>query len=31
MLHQLAAIHEEEIWLASQKNRQTRPAYKLDV
>jgi hypothetical protein len=30
-LDQLAAIPEEEIWLAKQKSRQTRRAYKLDV
>jgi hypothetical protein len=30
-LDQLAAIPEEEIWLAKQKSRQTRRAYRLDV
>lgn len=30
-LDQLAAIPEEEIWLASQKSARTRRAYKLDV
>src|ERR1700733_15067700 len=30
-LDQLAAIPEEEVWLAKQKSRQTRRAYKLDV
>jgi len=30
-LDQLAAIPEEEIWLAKQKSKQTRRAYKLDV
>jgi integrase/recombinase XerD len=30
-LDQLAAIPEEEIWLAKQKSAQTRRAYKLDV
>src|ERR1700734_1429766 len=30
-LDQLAAIPEEEIWLAKQKSPQTRRAYKLDV
>ena len=30
-LDQLAAIAEEEIWLASQKSARTRRAYKLDV
>jgi integrase/recombinase XerD len=30
-LDQLAEIPEEEIWLASQKSRQTRRAYRLDV
>src|ERR1700733_11539420 len=30
-LDQLAAIPEEEIWLAKQKSKQTRRAYRLDV
>jgi integrase/recombinase XerD len=30
-LDALAAIPEEEIWLAKQKSRQTRRAYRLDV
>ena len=30
-LDQLAAIPEEEIWLAKQKSAQTRRAYRLDV
>jgi integrase/recombinase XerD len=30
-LDQLAAIPEEEVWLAKQKSRQTRRAYQLDV
>ena len=30
-LADLAAIPEEEIWLASQKSARTRRAYKLDV
>src|ERR1700686_100796 len=30
-LDELAAIPEEEIWLAKQKSRQTRRAYRLDV
>ena len=30
-LDQLAAIPEEEVWLAKQKSRQTRRAYRLDV
>jgi integrase/recombinase XerD len=30
-LDQLASIPEEEIWLAKQKSRQTRRAYRLDV
>jgi hypothetical protein len=30
-LDQLAAIPEEEIWLAKQKSPQTRRAYRLDV
>src|ERR1700722_7738735 len=30
-LDQLAIIPEEEIWLAKQKSRQTRRAYRLDV
>jgi len=30
-LDQLASIPEEEIWLAKQKSKQTRRAYKLDV
>ena len=30
-LDQLAAIPEEEIWLASQKSARTRRAYRLDV
>jgi integrase/recombinase XerD len=30
-LDQLAPIPEEEIWLAKQKSRQTRRAYRLDV
>jgi len=30
-LEQLAAIPEEEVWLAKQKSRQTRRAYQLDV
>jgi integrase/recombinase XerD len=30
-LNQLAALPEEEVWLAKQKSRQTRRAYRLDV
>ena len=30
-LDELAAIPEEEIWLAKQKSKQTRRAYRLDV
>jgi len=30
-LDQLAAIPEEEVWLAKQKSKQTRRAYRLDV
>ena len=30
-LDELAAIPEEEIWLAKQKSPQTRRAYRLDV
>jgi site-specific recombinase XerD len=30
-LDQLAAIPEEDVWLASQKSAQTRRAYRLDV
>ncbi|MBV9377075.1 MAG: hypothetical protein JO320_18825 [Alphaproteobacteria bacterium] len=31
MLDQLAAIPEEEVWLAKQKSARTRRAYRLDV